>query len=410
MRMTAENVEARFRASLDKRPGLTLRLDIINKCNLRCIMCYFSDETVFKRPTRKMAPQEFRELYADIAPYVGRVVLSCGDEPLVSNHFPEILSHLGDGFPELEIEFCTNAMLMNARIRSLLIEKGVTHLLLSMDGTTRETLERIRVGAKYDKVVANIAALRDLKAEVSSRFPVLVMDYVMMRSNVHETPAFVGLCKRLGMELIDFRHVIPSVYFDDPDEQLANHPAVYNHFRRLVLKEARKHKIDVVMPPAFGLEASETSGVSVDDFPAVDLSDFESVEPAPHKGELPVPKAFPRRFKARQPRGTVAAEFASTYCERPFSEIRIDENQNIKPCAWHHESFGNIEQGDSLADAFFGDDFQRLRRHMLRPEGDPGCSGCPIKAQHVRANITQFGRSPRDLLRKAGNAVRRALG
>ncbi|MEO1086000.1 MAG: radical SAM protein, partial [Acidobacteriota bacterium] len=247
MRMNADNVESRFRDALERQPGLTLRLDIINKCNLRCVMCYFSDETVFKRKTRKMTPQEFRELYDGVAPYVGRVVLSCGDEPLVSNHFAEILGYLGDGFPQLEIEFCTNAMLMNARVRSLMIEKGVTHLMLSMDGTTRHTLERIRVGAKYDKVVANIAALRDLKQATSSRFPALVMDYVMMSSNVHEAPAFVELCKRLGIELIDFRHVIPSVYFDEPDEQLANHPAKYNYFRERVLQEARRHRIDVVM-------------------------------------------------------------------------------------------------------------------------------------------------------------------
>src|SRR3977135_850868 len=39
-------LEARLKDSLQTQPGLTLRLDLINKCNLRCIMCHFSDDAI----------------------------------------------------------------------------------------------------------------------------------------------------------------------------------------------------------------------------------------------------------------------------------------------------------------------------------------------------------------------------
>ncbi len=59
---SAAALEDRFLRSLGKLPGLTLRLDIINKCNLRCVMCHFSDEAIFKRPTHQLTAPEFEGL------------------------------------------------------------------------------------------------------------------------------------------------------------------------------------------------------------------------------------------------------------------------------------------------------------------------------------------------------------
>ncbi len=396
MRLTPENLEAALARSLGRRPGVTLRLDIINKCNLRCVMCYYSDDAVFKRPAWKLTPAEFRGFFEDIAPQVVRVVLSCGDEPLVSNHFPAILSYLGDEHPELEIELCTNGMLMNARIRRLLIEKGVTHLLLSMDGVTKATLESIRVGSKYERLVGNILALRELKAAAGSEYPVLVMDYVMMHRNIHEAPAFVEASARFGARLIDFRHVIPSEWFDQPEELLENHPAKYNHFRKVILAAGRRHGIDLVLPPVF--ETSETYDPGGE--PVADLAELDGVAADVAKGEVPEPKRFPHGFKVRNPRGTAAEQFAGTYCERPFSEIFIAERDKVKPCTWHRTHLGTLGEDGSLSDIFFGPEFTRLRRNMLRPEGDPNCEGCVLKTGALSSETAQFGARSKRFVRQ----------
>ena len=92
LRPVADGLEARFLRSLGKNPGLTLRLDIINKCNLRCVMCHFSDKAIFKRPTQANdGRRNFERLFDQIGPSVRQVMLSCGDEPLVSKHLPAIL-------------------------------------------------------------------------------------------------------------------------------------------------------------------------------------------------------------------------------------------------------------------------------------------------------------------------------
>src|SRR5438552_6338729 len=55
------------------------------------------------------------------------------------------------------------SMLMGAPIRNLIMETGVARLLFSMDAVTKPLLEAIRVGCRYDQLVGNIIAMRDLK-------------------------------------------------------------------------------------------------------------------------------------------------------------------------------------------------------------------------------------------------------
>lgn len=388
---SSEEVERRLRTALENAPGLSLRIDIVNKCNLRCVMCHYSDDAIFKRPKREITPEEFREFFGSIAPDVREVILSCGDEPLVSKHFPEILSLLAEDGTPRGIEFCTNAMLMNGRIRNLLIEKGVTDLMLSMDGSTKATMERIRQGSKFERVVANILALRDLKSAAGSVYPRMTMDFVMMNSNIHEAPAFVELCREIGAESIDFRHVVPSQYWDDPEEKLANFPAKYNYYRRRILEEAERFDLRVYLPPPLDAAEDWQPGPEI---PRIDLSDFRMVEPDGAAGPPPAPKAFPPDFAPRDVRGSARSVFASTFCPLPFSEIMVRGQDEVLPCAWHRAPLGRLSDGRSLSDIFFGEEFQRVRRNMFRPEGDPNCRGCPIKGELLPTNPAQPGKEP----------------
>jgi len=169
-------LEKRFRRSLGKQPGLTLRLDIINKCNLRCVMCHFSDEAIFKRPTRQLTAAEFEKLFDQIGASVRQVMLSCGDEPLVSKHRPAILEYLAREHPQVAIEFCTNATL-RAPIRNLILQTGVARLLFSIDAVSKPLLESIRAGCRYEQVLGNIMALRDLRRQCGTRKPALHLHF-----------------------------------------------------------------------------------------------------------------------------------------------------------------------------------------------------------------------------------------
>ncbi|HEY3661926.1 MAG TPA: radical SAM protein [Chthoniobacterales bacterium] len=372
----ADGPELRFERSLGKAPGLTLRLDIINKCNLRCVMCHFSDDAIFKRPTQQLTTDEFRRLFDQIGPSVRQVMLSCGDEPLISKHLPGILDYLAREHPQVEIEFCTNAMLMRAPIRNKIIETGVARLLFSIDAVSKELLESIRVGCRYEQLVGNIMALRDLRVRCGVSRPAFVFNFVMMNRNIHEAPAFLKMAQTLGAESIDFRHVVPIGTWFAPDDLLSNHPGKYNFYRPQISAEAKRLGMAIYLPPPF-VDAPPWDGAA--EQPPIRWEDFERVEPDPAGENVPHPPS--RQHSSWE--GTVAEEFATTFCNRPFSEIMVRDQNEVLPCPWHEKPLGFLSEGKTLDEIFHGEEFQRLRRNMLRPEGDPGCANCPIKSHHL---------------------------
>ena len=369
-------------------------------------MCQYSDDKNFNRTVKHFTPEDFDKLFRDIAPYVNDVMLSCSDEPLTSKYFPEILYMVANYPPLRKISLCTNAMLMSQRVSRLIIENGVTSILLSMDGVTKSTYERIRVGSKYERVVGNIMMLRDLKNASGSKYPAMIMNFVMMNANIHEAPLFVEMARLLGVETVDFRHVVPTEYWHDEDGMLSSHKSKYNYYRERIIEASRQHKINVNLPPPYDISEQWKPGI---DIPHVDLSDFYHVNGNQITGEIPRSKVFPPDFASENIAGTIHKEFSNIFCHRPFTDIQL-VNDKIKCCPWLKTSLGSLNDGKSLFEIFTGEEYQRLRRNMYLTNGDPNCNGCieksdffGLKKHKLKQNLF------RSLSRKIKNRLRRAF-
>jgi MoaA/NifB/PqqE/SkfB family radical SAM enzyme len=381
MRTRSESavLEGRVRESLRTRRGLTLRLDLINKCNLRCIMCHFSDDAIFRRPTKQLTTEEFKTLFDEIGPYVSDAILSCGDEPLLSKFLGEILSYLAEKHPNVAIEFCTNAMLMRAPIRKVMIETRVARVLFSIDAVSKKLLESIRVGCRYEQVLGNIMALRDLKAQMQVPYPSFLFNFVLMERNVQEAPAFLKMAKALGATSVDFRHMVPIAPYFDPADQLDRQPARYNYYREQIIREAQEMEIPYFLPAAFATDERWLPPEKLD----VDLAEFHRVVADLPGADLPVITKAPVPANGSRDETVAVEDFSATFCTRPFSEITLRDQDEVLPCPWHDKTLGYLRDGKNLSEIFFGEDFARLRRNMLKADGDPNCARCPIKSGHL---------------------------
>jgi MoaA/NifB/PqqE/SkfB family radical SAM enzyme len=376
-----EKIEEKFSNTLKEHPWLTIRMDITNKCNLKCIMCHYKEEEIYSQPTKNITAEQLKHLLKDIAPYVKNIMLSCGFEPLMSKHFYEIASMLNSNFPHMEIGMCTNGMLLNSKARKTIIENNITHVLLSFDGVTKKTLEKIRVGASYEKIIGNIMALRDLKKVHNRNFPLLFMDFVLMNSNIHEAPAFVELCSLLGIGIIDFRHLVGNIYFSEHDEMLSYHKGKYNYFRQLIVEESIKFNIDVRLPEPF----DNVNDYIPEDFPSVDLSDFMSVSPDLQTEEIIVPVEI-----IVNPIDDTIFEFLSgASCLRPFNEIMIIDQEKILPCAFYNDSMGNINENNTLYSIFYNKKYMNVRKKKMLSRYDHNCTNCPIMSNLLPTEVAK---------------------
>jgi len=86
----------------------------------------------------------------------------------------------------------TNGTLLDKDYIRLLEENGMTRIHVSFDGATKETYEKIRVGADYDRVLHNCKLIGESKIQ-------LFMSVVFFSDEViEELPLYVDLAKEAG--------------------------------------------------------------------------------------------------------------------------------------------------------------------------------------------------------------------
>ena len=139
---------------------LHLELDIVNRCNIRCLMCYHSLESTRRVPTTYLSPEDFSLVASRILPHAYHLSLSLGNEPLMSPHFIPIL-RLAGGYAVPNVNFFTNGLLLDEEAGDAIVEHGVTQLCCSLDGATAATYNAIRRDSDFDKVIRNVTPPRD---------------------------------------------------------------------------------------------------------------------------------------------------------------------------------------------------------------------------------------------------------
>jgi MoaA/NifB/PqqE/SkfB family radical SAM enzyme len=95
---------------------------------------------------------------------------------------------------------------MNEEWCKRFVDLDVGKVSISMDGATRETYNKFRIGSNYDKVIENIKTLVRVRKEANKKTPAIRLDMVLMKENVHELPLLVMLAKKLGVDGISTLH------------------------------------------------------------------------------------------------------------------------------------------------------------------------------------------------------------
>lgn len=178
---------AKLAPSLRFNKGYTrldyLHLDITSKCNLRCRMC----EWRYKVEQKEM-PFELYKKAIDEGIKLGlrKVVIAATGESLVHRDFPEMIAYAHDR--GLEIELVTSLSLMSEKIMDAILK--INSLVVSFDGATKETYEKIRVGARFEKTLANLKKIAENKKDMS-----IQINYVIQKDNFKEVDGIVELMK-----------------------------------------------------------------------------------------------------------------------------------------------------------------------------------------------------------------------
>ncbi len=348
-----------------RRP-YTIVLDLTERCNLKCVMCYFSgiDRLRFEPYERSLSEggmlpvAVFEKIAADLFPRARRVALGCAAEPMIHPRFREILAVAGR-YRVPDLWFPTNLLALTEATAEALVQAGVTTVAASIDGFRRETYETIRVGGKWQRLISCLELLNRVKEKHGSRYPRLRIIFTWMKSNrdeLRELPAFAA---EHGASELDVRFVTPTAGVDVGPELLTGEPG--DELRA----DLRATAHDAV-----------ARGLKLSSFP-----EFET--PADR------PRSLAGRLRRRLFNVRAGLERWEHWrhlwrerrfgCTFPGQTLVIRPNGAVAPCTfWQAEPIGFYPE-DDLDSISSGRALERIRDGLERGEPVDTCATCTVR-------------------------------
>lgn len=170
-----------------------IEVETTTKCNLSCTIC---EHTYWNEKSRDMTFEEFKGI-VDQFPKLKWIGLTGIGSSFLNKDYMKMLRYLKRR--SIYVELFDSFTQLNKNIARELVEIGVDKICLSMDAATKETYEKIRVGANFEKVLDNVRTLLHMKKEMKTPIPEFWFHYIVNKDNVYEMPQFVELVHSLGV-------------------------------------------------------------------------------------------------------------------------------------------------------------------------------------------------------------------
>ena len=184
-----------FRREEDRGFPPMVFAEITNICNLKCIHCPYS--YILKQKSyipRHMELGIFKKIVDEISQYKGTILrLVCDGEPMMHPDFLEIITYSRQkGISPLCLN--TNGTLLEEVLAREILQQNVEVVEVSLDAFTKDTYERIRLGADFEKVVSNVETLIRLKKDLNSdtKIMVSIIDQPEVSSEIDAFKAYWG--------------------------------------------------------------------------------------------------------------------------------------------------------------------------------------------------------------------------
>lgn len=169
-----------------------VKIDISPVCNLRCTVCVHADagesELLSRQdfaPSQRMTRDEFRQIVDRLRGRTTAVSLYTWGDPLTHPDLDALCRIAADAGLQVHISTNFSFKLSDERIRSI-VESGLSHLTVCVDGLSQENYEKTRVGGNIERVLHNLERLCRVRRELGRRDPLVEVQFIKFQHNVHE--------------------------------------------------------------------------------------------------------------------------------------------------------------------------------------------------------------------------------
>lgn len=174
-------------------------IDTISYCTLRCHMCPHKDLT---RKKGVMSWELYKKIIDEIAAKKpeARVWITFAGEGSILKDLPEKIEYAKKaGLKDIVLN--SNGTRLTTAFSYRLIKAGLDVLMVGIDAATPETYEKLRIGGKFDKTVANVLAYKELLEKYGKPGQRMNVQFVQMPENSAELDDFIEFWKSKNIDV-----------------------------------------------------------------------------------------------------------------------------------------------------------------------------------------------------------------
>lgn len=278
------------------------------KCNFACPMCSKGHDPYF---AEDLHGDILNKVKKEIMPVICRIGITGFGEPTLGSTFDEMLEmSIENGS---EVHFVTNLSTLNFQ-RIEKITSCPVSIILSIDGATKETFEKVRINSNFDLILEKLGMIRKLRQINQSHFlSHFSIHFVGLRMNIHELCDVVRLAARFEIPIVSvLDYSYNQTEFDE--QSLRYEPVRTNKIFREAEKVARELGVHLCLPDDY------------DESPPAALKSGFLDKMRACKNLLPEPNRFPQR------------------CNSPWQEPYIHTDGVVSPCCNSNRHLGDLSK------------------------------------------------------------------
>jgi radical SAM protein with 4Fe4S-binding SPASM domain len=330
---------------------MLIDLELTNRCNLRCKMCWFWGESgVGNRYSKsELSTDDVCTLIDEVATYKPSIYIG-GGEPFVRDDILKILEHIKNR--SLAVWLTTNGTLIDNDKIEQIVELGIDCIAFSVDGEER-LHDVVRGIGTFKKVTKSIKELSRHRERLDSEKPVILTNTVI--SNLISD---------------NLREVLTAIR-DATSDKVDNY--IFQHLWFITKNELHEHQS--VVERFLGVKAPNAVSHLISSSQVLDVSAL--VHEVSHLRRLPkvrfYPDLVPTELLKYYTEGRVCRR-----CVAPFFGVIIKPNGDVVFCPdeWISDYIlGNVRKADFI-DIWNGAEACKFREVLFMHGSFPGCKRC----------------------------------
>jgi MoaA/NifB/PqqE/SkfB family radical SAM enzyme len=177
---------------------------------LKCPECPTGND-LLRREKGDMKFSDFILITNQIASHTMYLSFFVQGEPFLNKDLPKMISYASDA--SIYTSLSTNGHFINQQVAEDIVKARLRKIIFSVDGATQESYQKYRKNGQLNKVIDGIKTLIDVKKHFGKKYPLIVIQFIVFRSNEHELDDIRKLAHNLKVDNLEIKtaqHSLPD--------------------------------------------------------------------------------------------------------------------------------------------------------------------------------------------------------